>query len=145
MKEVYDINKTLGELEEELSKIKSAASIIDAAKVSTTETISQLKKLSNTSIKLHEGVNNLMEKLDKVDFPSRLNKLDTTVSGLSTSIQNIFGRFDTFETSFNEKLKNTNEEINLKFKKIKNRTNGILILNWIVFLLFALISYKLYF
>ena len=94
MKEVYDINNTLGELEEELSKIESASSIIQAAKVSTTETITELKKLSESSIILQKGVGDLIGKIDKVDFPNRLDKLDNTVSGLSTSIQNIFGRFE---------------------------------------------------
>jgi hypothetical protein len=232
MKEVYDINKTLGELEEELSKIKSAEVLIETAKNTNEKVLSdskslfksELTKLKKTSESILEIINNLiatskitndkilsdseslfdnelnklqevsesvikdskvilkdskvliehtqrtsevtieesnklnestqnlnkattdlLNEIKKINFSAKFEKLDTTLSSFSTSIQNIFGRFDTFETSFNEKLKKSNEEIDIKFKKVKNRTNSILILNWIVIILFALVAYKMYF
>ncbi len=127
------------------SLLTESKSLIEQTQKSSEVTLQEANKLSDSSNNLISVTNDLLNEIKKINFPSKLEKIDNTLSGLSTTIQNIFGRFDTFETSFKENLKNINEEINLKFTKIKNRTNGILILNLIVFVLFALIAYKMYF
>jgi len=148
---VLSDSKSLFEIEfnkiKETSKtlLKESKDLIELTQKSTELSIQESNKLNVSTNNLISATNDLLNEIKKINFPAKFEKMDNTLSGLSTSIQNIFGRFDTFETSFNEKLKNTNEEINLKFKKVKNRTNGILILNWILFVLFALIFYKLYF
>ncbi len=139
--------------EEELTKIiKASNSILEASKklIEQTQSISEKtikesNQLNVSAQNLNNATNELLNEINKINFPAKFEKMDSTLSGLTTSIQNVFGRFDTFETSFNEKMKNLNEEINLKFNKIKNRTNGILLLNCVVFVLFALIAYKMYF
>ncbi|MEK0336222.1 MAG: hypothetical protein QQN41_02170 [Nitrosopumilus sp.] len=127
MPEINEINKSLGELEEELSKIKSASKLIQDAKDTAEKTINETKeimsdlitnskkatdgaikeskKLNNAATELFIVVDDLMKKLDKVDFPTRLDKLDTTVSGINSSIQNVLGRFDSVERNLKDDLK----------------------------------------
>ena len=126
MPETSEINKNLGELEEELSKIKSASDMIIDAKETTEKTISETKEIMADLIKktkkatdsvvkeskaLNKAVSNLlasvdvlMKKLDKVDFPVRLDKLDATVSGINAGIQNIQGRIDTLERNIKDEI-----------------------------------------
>ena len=127
MPEINENNKSLGELEEELSKIKSASELIQDAKDTAEKTISETKtilsdliknskkatdsaikeskKLNNAATEVFIVVDDLMNKLDKVDFPIRLDKLDTTVSGINSSIQNVLGRFDSVERNLKDDLK----------------------------------------
>ena len=126
MPETSEINKNLGELEEELSKIKSASDMIIDAKETTEKTISETKeimadlikntkKATDSVVKESKGLNKaasnllssvdgLMKKLDKVDFPVRLDKLDATVSGINAGIQNIQGRIDTLERNIKDEI-----------------------------------------
>ena len=74
-----------------------------------------------------------MSRLDKVDFPTRLDKLDNSVTGINTAIQNIFGRFETIE-------KNLKDEFNSKIsilqeKQEKNQKMNLVFL--ILILLFV--------
>ena len=137
MLETSEINKSLGELEQELSKIKSASNMINEAKETTEKTISETKKImmdliensreaTDSAIKeskklnkatssLLKTVDTLMGKLDNVDFPTRLDKLDTTVSGINSGIQNILSRFDSVEWNlkddFDSKIKQVQKKL----------------------------------
>ena len=132
-----DINKSLGELEQELSKIKSASELINEAKATTKKTINETKRITSDLIKnskkatdsaikeskklneaaslLFKAVDKLMVKLDKVDFPTRLDKLDATVSGINSAIQNVLSRFDSVERNlkddFDDKIKLVQKEL----------------------------------
>jgi len=127
MPELNDINDSLADFENELSKLKSASGLIEKAKNSAQTTISESKKimeelisnskratdsaiqeskkLNESAKKLFGAVDILMNKLDKVDFPTRLDKLDNSVTGINTAIQNIFGRFETVEKNLKDELK----------------------------------------
>lgn len=50
--------------------------------------------------------------MDKVDFPTRLDKLDNSITGINTTIQNIFGRFETIE-------KNLKDDFHFKFSVVQ--------------------------
>jgi len=126
--ETSELNKSLGQLEEELSKIKSASKMISDAKETTEKTIKETKeimkelienskkatdsavkeskKLNKAATSLLEVVDTLMGKLDKVDFPTRLDKLDTTVSGINSGIQNVLSRFDSIEKNLKDDFDN---------------------------------------
>lgn len=136
MSELNEINDSLAELEEELSKLKSASSmiaeakntaqttieeskkifevIISNSKEATDFTIQESKKLNESAQKLLNAVDILMNKLDKVDFPTRLDKLDNSVTGINIAIQNIFGRIGTVE-------KNLKENFNLKISHLNQK------------------------
>ena len=136
MPETSELNRSLGELEEELSKIKSASEMIEDAKETTKKTISETKeimkdlienskkatdsvvkeskKLNKAASSLLKAVDTLMEKLDNVDFPTRLDKLDTTVSGINSSIQNVLSRFDSVERNLKDDFDNRINQVQKK-------------------------------
>ena len=62
-----------------------------------------------------EAVDELLEKFDKVDFPIRLDKLDTSVSGINNAIQNLFSRIESIERNlkddFNSKISTVQDKI----------------------------------
>jgi len=64
------------------------------------------KNLSESSAKLINSVGDLLKKIDGIDFPNRLDKLDMAVGSLNTGIQNIQGRLDKTETNINKNLDN---------------------------------------
>ena len=139
MPEINKINKSLGELEEELTKIKSASEMIDDAKETTKKTVNETKeimseliektekatdsaikeskKLNKAAEKLLNMVTTLMEKLDNVDFPTRLDKLDSTVSGINSGIQNILSRFDSIERNIKDEIQ---DKITASQKELEN-------------------------
>ena len=155
MSELNEINDSLADFEEELSKLKSASGLIEEAKNSAKTTITESKKImeeliSNSkratdsaiqeSKKLNESaknlfvaVNTLMNKLDKVDFPTRLDKLDNSVTGINTAIQNIFGRFETVE-------KNLKDEFNSKISGLQEKLEKSQKLNLIFLILVFLLT-----
>ncbi len=139
MPETSELNKSLGELEQELSKIKSASEMITDAKETTEKTINETKKiiadlienskmatdsavkeskkLNQAASSLLQAVDALTEKLEKVDFPTRLDKLDTTVSGINSGIQNIFGRFDFVERNLKDDFDNKINQVQQKLEE----------------------------
>jgi len=139
MPETNELNKSLGELEQELSKIKSAsemitdaketaektinetkeimADLIDKSKNATDSAIKESKKLNKSASSLLKAVDILMEKLDKVDFPTRLDKLDTSVSGINTSIQNVISRFDSVERNLKDDFDNKIKQVQSKLEE----------------------------
>jgi len=137
MPELNEINDSLADFEDELSKLKSASGMINDAQRSAQTTISESKiimkeiieysrkasdgaiqesnKLNESTIKLLDAVDDLMQKFDKVDFPIRLDKLDTSVSGINTAIQNLFSRFESIERNlkddFSSKISTVQEKL----------------------------------
>lgn len=131
MAELNEINDALADFEEELSKLKSASGLIEEAKNSAKTTISESKKLNESAKKLLGAVDELMKKIDRVDFPTRLDKLDNSVTVINTSIQNIFGRFETVE-------KNLKDELNSKIYGLQEKLEKSQKLN-LVFLILILL------
>lgn len=137
------INNSLAELEKELAKIKTvkelmstvqasaeltineaknavlnfketAEKIISESRRATDKTISETKELQDITSELVKSVNELVRKLDRVDFPTRLDKLDTSISNTQAAIQNIFQRFDSIERNIKEDIR---AYLNTKFSE----------------------------
>jgi len=150
MPKITEINKSLGELEEELEKIKSASKMIEDAKNTTAETISETKKIMSDLIKkakeatdsaikeskklnkaaekLLDMVTTLMEKLDDVDFPIRLDKIDATIGGINSGIQNILSRFDSVERNLKDDISILNQKLDKTHKVNLYLLVGILLM-----------------
>ena len=131
MPELDEINKNLADFQEELEKIKSASVMVDgviktakltlseskkimeeliaSSKKATDGAIAESKKLNESASLLFDVVDTLMKKLDKVDFPTRLDLLDI-------SIQNIHSRFDTVERNLKDDISLIKEKLNKSHK-----------------------------
>ena len=153
MLEGNKINETLTELEEELTQIKTASEMISDAKETAENTINETKEIlselieqseksSNTAIKeskklnktttsLVKNVDTLMGKLDKVDFPIRLDKIDNSVTSINVGIQNIQNRIDSVENNIKKDFDNKMDKILVKLKnsqRINNFFLGVIII-----------------
>jgi len=139
MSNTSDLNKSLAKFEDELSKLKTASDEIEKAKEIANDTISvsikslaevteNSKMLQQTSIELINTVEQLLSKIDRVDFPSRLDKLDASVVGINSAIQNIFTRFDSVERNLKDDIQSKASVIYEKLSTIK-RNNLILLVS----------------
>ena len=110
-------------LEEELNKLKSAVEYIETAKIS----IEAASKIINTIIKLKEEFDKLaqraivlIDKLDKIDFPSRLDKLDSKVLAVSNDIHALETRIEASNKAFTLELKSGSKSMISEVGNIKN-------------------------
>ena len=160
MPKTDNINESLNDLEEELNKLNSASELISKAKdtaeknISETKdiisklvkssektldkTVKESKQLAKVSKELAKNVELLVEKLDKVDFPVRLDKIDNSVASINVGVQNIQGRVDSLEKNLKEDLNNKLNEQLLRFKKYQNITS-IALGAFIIFTIVALL------
>ena len=118
MPDITDINTALGELEEELKNLKTASELIGQAKDAADLTRKVSEALNTTTSKLVDSVNRFVEKVDKIDFPTRLDKVDATISGINSGIQNIQSRFDSIE-------RNLKDDFESKTKSVKERIEQV--------------------
>ena len=113
-------------LEEELTKLKSAVEYIETAKIS----IEAASKIINTIIKLKEEFDKLAEraivlidKMDKIDFPSRLDKIDSKVLSVSNDIHSLETRIESSNKAFSLELKSGSKSM---ITEVGNTKNDIL-------------------
>ena len=167
MPKTDNINENLNELEEELNKLNSASELISKAKdtaekniIETKDIISKLvkssektldktvkesKQLAKVSKELAKNVELLVGRLDNVDFPVRLDKIDTSVASINVGVQNIQGRVDLLENNLKNDLNNKLNDQLLRFKKYQNITSlalGAFIIITIVALLYNIGAFK---
>ena len=110
-------------LEEELTKLKSAVEYIETAKIS----IEAASKIINTIIKLKEEFDKLaqkaivlIDKLDKIDFPSRLDRLDSKVLAVSNDIHALETRIEASNKAFTLELKSGSKSMISEVGNTKN-------------------------
>ena len=120
----------LVKFEEELSKLILAVDYIEAAKTTTEAAKAVIKHFIDLKVEfenLSERTKLLIEKIDKVDFPSRLDKLDSTVAAINTNISNLQTRIESVERNLKDDLKATRKsllsEITSKFGVLSDELN----------------------
>lgn len=115
---------------------KAASQAIKDTNNSVKSVFEQAYSLQQNSQKLSIEVEALMEKIGKVDFPTRLDKLDSTVSGINIAVQNMLGRLDLVERNLKDSLDGLHENLYSQFAKLKKY---FLIFICIVFLGFGVV------
>jgi len=103
MSDTVVVNDHLGELESELERLSKSVDEIHAAQDAATKAVSASKSVLSTlgqvsagyqelhrsDEELKDGIHDALGKISEVDFPSRLDKLDNTVSAVSIGVQNL--------------------------------------------------------
>jgi len=157
-----EINKSLSELQEELGKLKTAAELIQIAKESAEKTVNETKEkiselinqskevtekvvkesrlLNEKATRLLDSTEVLTKKLDKVDFPIRLDKIDVTVSGINLGLQNLSAQMDSVEKHIAKQVENLGVDLLKKSSGLSKKINWILVLNIIIVLICFLIT-----
>ena len=102
------LNEEIIKLGEELTKLKSAVEYIETAKIS----IESASKIINTIVELKKEFEalsgkaySLIDKLDNVDFPTRLDRIDSNLITVSTEIQEIKSRIETGDKALTLEMK----------------------------------------
>ncbi len=95
-----------------------------------TTAIQEMSTLVNQAQNVSEKIQQLVEFIDKINFPLRLDKLDLTVSAINQGVQNILMRIETSERNLREEIKREVGKHSQEFKLMK----GLL---WLVTLLSA--------
>ena len=111
-------------LEEELTRLKSAVEYIETAKIS----IESASKIINTIVALKKEFEALSDKayaligkLDKVDFPTRLDRIDSKLLTVSTEIQEIKSRIETGDKAISLEMKAVSRNILSEATDNKNK------------------------
>jgi len=71
----------------------------------TTEIQQQVKLEQEALAKLKETVQSFHERVEKINFPERLDKLDANVAGIMTAIQSVQSRLDGLERNIADRLR----------------------------------------
>jgi chromosome segregation ATPase len=71
----------------------------------TTEIQQQVKLEQEALAKLKETVQLFHERVEKINFPERLDKLDANVAGIMTAIQSVQSRLDGLERNISDRLR----------------------------------------
>ena len=64
-----------------------------------------------------------------LNLPTKIDKLDANIAGISVSTENLQGRLDLLERNLNDKFKDSNEKLNSEFinlgKSINEKTDQV--------------------
>src|SRR5690606_2880521 len=71
----------------------------------TTEIQQQVKLEQEALAKLKETVQSFHERVEKINFPERLDKLDANVAGIMAAIQSVQSRLDGLERNIADRLR----------------------------------------
>ena len=71
----------------------------------TTEIQQQVKLEQEALAKLKETVQSFHERVEKINFPERLDKLDANVAGIMAAIQSVQSRLDGLERNISDRLR----------------------------------------
>ena len=120
------LNEEIIKLGEELTKLKSAVEYIETAKIS----IESASKIINTIVALKKEFEvlsgkaySLIDKLDNVDFPTRLDRIDSNLITVSTEIQEIKSRIETGDKTLTLEMKALSRNI---LSEATNNNNNFL-------------------
>ena len=137
-------------LEEELNKLRSAIEYIESAKLSieaASKIINTITKMKDEFEKLSDRAYQLIQKLDKIDFPSRLDKLDSNINSTNQNITESLARIESNERSVRDELKTTSKSIlneihessrNI-FNEFTNQTKAIRGIQYVLIIIFSLL------
>lgn len=99
-----------GELKDLFSKELSGITEENKKLAKTTAEVQQQVKFELEALtKLRDTVKAFHERVEKIDFPSRLDKLDANVAGIMAAIQSIQSRLDSLERNIIDRLKDMDE------------------------------------
>ena len=117
-----EINDELKKLKNSLDKLDTYTKEIGTAKDAATSVVDAISEVQNsysssiesidkevsdlvkTNKPLTDQLQVLTNKLDQVDFPSRLDKIDATVAGINQGVMNLQGKLDNTERDLREQI-----------------------------------------
>jgi hypothetical protein len=127
-----NIHTQLEKLKTELSKLEPAVIHLQKADEAVKEIqsivvklIPLIDELRQENNKLTASNSKLIEKIDKVDFPSRLEKVDATVSSINQGLQNTQSRLGDLERNIKDDNISKTKEIVSSVDQVNNLTKQL--------------------
>lgn len=125
-------NSLRSQFEEELKKL----SVQNEKAVHSTLEIQQQVKLEQQALeKLKDQVQAFHDKVDRISFPERLDKVDATVSGIMAAIQATQSRLDNIERNITDRMKEaiqTQKESTMTIKETQKASNNKVVIFFII-------------
>jgi len=129
----HDIHTQLEKLKTELSKLEPAVTHLDKANESvqsllkiTDKLLPMILELQKENTKLNESSTRLVEKIEKVDFPSRFNKLEDRVSSINQGLQNTQTRISEIEGNLKDDIQTKSNEVISKAKATESSMTQVI-------------------
>lgn len=122
-----DIHTHLEKLKTELNKLEPAVTHLQKAD----ETVKSLQNITDKLLpmvielqkeneKLAKSNSKLIDKIDKVDFPSRFDKVDATVSSINQGLQNTQTRIGDLEENLKDDIQAKTKDVTSKIEASEN-------------------------
>ena len=141
-----NIHQELIKLQDELTKLKNAVDHIDQAKeASRTSThaaenvVSMTTKISKDYEDLAIKSEELVQEIDSIDFPVRLDKIDASIAGINAGVQNINSRVDSLERNLSDRINSAVKELDVRLKMInENQVKNFKLTKILLFIIIAI-------
>ncbi|GIV30350.1 MAG: hypothetical protein KatS3mg028_1416 [Bacteroidia bacterium] len=132
------IHKELASLQSELSRLDSAVKHIEDAKQLAKDITKnghelqdkykeQLQEVKDLTAKYQELVGRaekLIDKIDKVDFPTRLDKLDAAVTAINQGLQNTQTKLENLGRDLKDEIKEAHKVLSYKLDMNQKESNN---------------------
>ena len=101
------LNDALASLQKDLERLRLATEHIEESKEAAREATEAGRQVAQRAAGLAGSTASLVDRLERVDFPSRLDKLDATVSALQVGLQTTQGRLENVERHLQDAVQNS--------------------------------------
>lgn len=134
---IEQIHEELAKLQSELSRLDNAVKHIEYAKQLAKditknghelqdrykEQLREVRDLTNKYQELAERTEKLIDKIDKVDFPIRLDKLDAAVTTINQGLQNTQAKLENLGRDLKDEIKEVQKILSDKLDKNQKENN----------------------
>lgn len=140
-----EVTKALEELHLQLNRLEPAIRHVEAAEQVTqmVKTIpekhialmEEVKAEQMALAKVKEAVQAFYERVDKINFPERLDKLDANVAGIMAAMQAVQSRLDTVERNIIDRLRDMHDyhkETRTSLQQAVRRQQLLTFITWLL-------------
>ena len=96
------LNDALGALHDDLLGLRSAAELVGESAAGARQTAAAASEVIAGARTLAVPTQSLLDRVDRIDFPARLDKLDATTAALFTGLQSSQARLDTLDRALRD-------------------------------------------
>lgn len=119
---ISTLNDALAALEVEMERLRNSANQIEASTEAARLALDAANSVGKAATDLIGPTQALLERLEKVDFPTRLDKVDANVSATGLGIQNIQARQESAERGLREDVRRLQEDVEKNISAASTKT-----------------------
>ena len=127
VEDVRTASSALAALEHELTGLREATDHIQESKAAAQQAVDAYRRLHEESKGLVEPVENLIQRIDAVHFPSRFDKLDASITGVNSALQNVQGQIREFASGMSTRMDETEAAVDDVAAEVKTVRTFVLV------------------